>query len=137
MTYDNGRGQILRFDNQLGRVLAVLRMARGWSQGELSRRAGIHKSAASEYERGKKVPQYVTIQRLLAALGYPESALDRGRQFLAALDGQEWGPVPEGATPAAANLARQTGRAAEHLVLTFLEMQAGGWKPATPKDWEQ
>jgi hypothetical protein len=56
-------------------------------------------------------------------------ALDRTRQFLAALEGEEWEPTPEGAPPDAVQLARQAGRAAEHLVLTFLEMQAGGWRP--------
>ena len=110
----------------LARVLAILRISRGWNQHALADRAGIPGSAISDYERGKTVPQYATIARLLAALGYPESALDRTRRFLAALEGEEWGPTPEGAPPDAAALARQAGRAAEHLVLTFLEMQAGG-----------
>jgi transcriptional regulator with XRE-family HTH domain len=112
----------------LARVLAILRISRGWNQRALAARVGIHSSAISEYERGNKVPEYVTIAKLLAALGYPESALDRTRGFLAALEGEEWGPVPEGAPPDAVQLARQAGRAAEHLVLTFLEMQAGGWR---------
>jgi transcriptional regulator with XRE-family HTH domain len=111
----------------LARVLAVLRTSRGWNQGALAARAGIHGSAISDYEQGKTVPEYATIVKLLSALGYPESALDRTRQFLAALDGDEWGPTPEGAPPDAVQLARQAGRAAEHFVLTFLEMQAGGW----------
>jgi transcriptional regulator with XRE-family HTH domain len=111
----------------LGRVLAILRISRGWNQRTLAARAGIHSSAISTYECGKKVPEYATIARLLAALGYPESALDRTRRFLAALDGDEWGPAPEGAPSDAVQLARQAGRAAERFVLTFLEMQAGGW----------
>jgi|SRR5580693_5743959 transcriptional regulator with XRE-family HTH domain len=118
----------------LGRSLAILRISRGWSQLAFGARAGIHGSAISNYEQGKTVPEYATIVRLLAALGYPESALDRTRQFLAALEGEEWGPAPEGAPPDAVQLARQAGRAAEHLVLTFLEMQAGGWRSrADPK----
>jgi transcriptional regulator with XRE-family HTH domain len=117
----------------LARVLAILRMSRGWDQRTLAARAGIHSSAISTYECGNKVPEYATIAKLLGALGYPESALDRTRQYLAALNGDERGPAPEGAPSDAVQLARQAGRAAEHLVLTFLEMQAGGWKRPDPK----
>jgi transcriptional regulator with XRE-family HTH domain len=122
------RGTVSVEVTSIGRALAILRLSRGWNQHELARRAGIHNSSVSEYERGRTIPEYATIARLVEALGYPASALDRARRFLAALDGQEWGPAPEGAPDGAVALARQAGRAAEHLALTFLELQAGGWK---------
>jgi transcriptional regulator with XRE-family HTH domain len=64
-------------DSEMSTVLAVLRLIRGWSQGELSRAAGIRASSISDYERGKKVPSQRTLERLMTAMGYPASFLPR------------------------------------------------------------
>jgi transcriptional regulator with XRE-family HTH domain len=114
--------------DNLARALTILRVARGWNQTQLAARAGMHYSAISTYECGKKVPLYQTLVRVLAALGYPDGALDRTRQFLAALDATEEVPAPPDAPLQATQLARDVGRAAERFALAFLEIQAGGWR---------
>ena len=53
----------------LGRTLRALRESRGFSQSELARRAGVGKSQISKYERGKELPQLVSLGKLLDALG--------------------------------------------------------------------
>ena len=54
---------------ELGRTLRALRESKGISQAELARRAGLGKSQVSKYERGKELPQLVTLEKLLDALG--------------------------------------------------------------------
>lgn len=66
-------------------ALTILRIVRGWTQDDLARAAGVANSAISEYERGKKVPELSTLRRLVDAMGYPLSTLDRTRGFIASL----------------------------------------------------
>jgi transcriptional regulator with XRE-family HTH domain len=54
---------------ELGKTLRALRESKGISQAELARRAGLGKSQVSKYERGKELPQLVTLEKLLGALG--------------------------------------------------------------------
>lgn len=54
---------------ELGRTLRALRESKGISQAELARRARLGKSQLSKYERGKELPQLVTLEKLLDALG--------------------------------------------------------------------
>ena len=54
---------------ELGKTLRALRESRGFSQAELARRAGLGKSQVSRYERGKELPQLVSLEKLLGALG--------------------------------------------------------------------
>ncbi|HZF12842.1 MAG TPA: helix-turn-helix transcriptional regulator [Thermoanaerobaculia bacterium] len=63
-------------------ALAILRISRGWSQDQLARAAGITNSALSEYERGKKVPELKSVRKLVTALGYELSAIERTEDFL-------------------------------------------------------
>src|SRR5712692_10407520 len=49
--------------SEMARAFTVLRVTRNWSQGDLARAAGMHKSAISEYERGKKMPEMVSLSR--------------------------------------------------------------------------
>src|SRR5262249_21773623 len=46
---------------------------------------GIHGSAVSTYERGRKIPELRTVERLVSAMGFPLSALDQTRAFIEAI----------------------------------------------------
>ena len=70
---------------ELGTVLAVLRIVRGWNQEELAQASGLRSGTISDYERGKMVPGLNTLQRLLGAMGYPLAALDQARAFVDSL----------------------------------------------------
>lgn len=52
---------------ELGRILAGLRVMRGWTQAELARRSGVAKAQISRYERGVTWP-HLTLDRLLKGL---------------------------------------------------------------------
>jgi transcriptional regulator with XRE-family HTH domain len=67
---------------ELGTLLAVLRIVRGWNQEELAQAAGLRSGTISDYERGKMVPGLNALQRLLGAMGYPLAALDQTRAFV-------------------------------------------------------
>ncbi len=69
----------------LGRRLAILRESRDLSQAELTRRAGVTPSSLSLYEAGKKIPELATLFRILDALDYGLSALDKADEFCLAL----------------------------------------------------
>lgn len=66
-------------------TLAILRLSRGWSQDQVARATGLTNSALSEYERGKKVPELRNVRRIVSALGYRLSAIERTEDFLADL----------------------------------------------------
>ena len=66
-------------------ALAVLRVVRGWNQDDLAKASGVRNSSVSDYERGRKVPELKTLERLVSAMGYPLSAIDQARMFIAAL----------------------------------------------------
>ena len=65
--------------------LTLLRLSRGWNQETLAKATGLPNSALSEYERGKKTPELKTLFKIVAALGYSLSALERSAGFLAEL----------------------------------------------------
>lgn len=69
----------------LGRRLAILRESRDLTQAELARQAQITPSSLSLYEGGKKIPELVTLFRILDALNYGLAALDRADEFCLAL----------------------------------------------------
>jgi transcriptional regulator with XRE-family HTH domain len=66
-------------------ALAVLRVVRGWNQDDLAKASGVRNSSVSDYERGRKVPELRTLERLVSAMGYPLSAIDQARAFIEAL----------------------------------------------------
>lgn len=72
-------------DADIGRALALLRIVRGWNQDDLAKASGVSNSAISEYERGRKIPELRTIERLLRAMGFPLSAIDHTRNYIASL----------------------------------------------------
>jgi len=63
-------------------ALSILRISRGWSQDQAARAAGVTNSALSEYERGKKMPELKSLQKIVKALGYEISAIERTEDFL-------------------------------------------------------
>jgi transcriptional regulator with XRE-family HTH domain len=97
--------------SEVARALASLRVTRAWSQGELARAAGTHKSAISEYERAKKMPEMTTIARLLAALGYTIEDLHAALAFVRGRDHAERIPANGGLDPEAHRLAATAARA--------------------------
>jgi transcriptional regulator with XRE-family HTH domain len=80
-------------------ALSILRISRGWSQDQVAREAGITNSALSEYERGKKTPELKSVRKIVTALGYPLSAIERTEEFLETLRAEsllEARPEPDG-----------------------------------------
>jgi transcriptional regulator with XRE-family HTH domain len=71
--------------DDLSRALTLLRAARGWSQQELARAAGVQASSISNYERGKSRPQQKTLAQLVAAMGFPLSSIGLTRGFCESL----------------------------------------------------
>jgi transcriptional regulator with XRE-family HTH domain len=63
-------------------ALSILRISRGWSQDQVAKAAGITNSALSEYERGKKMPELRSVRKIVSALGYELSAIERTEDFL-------------------------------------------------------
>lgn len=116
---------------EIGRSIAALRSTRDWTQGQLAREAGLKPGLISDYERGKSVPDLASLDRLLAAMQYSLSDLDRARRFVGAC------PLPD--TPASGQAAYPSVevRCRELLALTaemacltsrasaFLESQVG------------
>jgi transcriptional regulator with XRE-family HTH domain len=76
----------------LSRTLTILRISRGWSQDQAAKAAGLTNSALSEYERGRKTPEFKNVRKIVAALGYRLSAIDRCEDFLQELRAER---VPE------------------------------------------
>jgi transcriptional regulator with XRE-family HTH domain len=72
-------------EGELSVALTVLRAIRGWTQEDLARASGVRASSLSEYERGRKIPELKTLQRLVAAMGFPLAALDHAQTFIHAL----------------------------------------------------
>jgi transcriptional regulator with XRE-family HTH domain len=69
-------------DDHFAVTLAILRIIRRMSQGELAERAAVTNSAVSDYERGKVDPQAVTLRKLFQGLDLPISVLDETRAFI-------------------------------------------------------
>jgi len=125
---------------ELGVVLGVLRVARGLSREELARTSGVSQSALSQYERGKKVPELQTLRRLVFAMDYPLSAIERAQALIASLEGEGAPPWTRpadrtSATPAGTDeietISREVGRSATEIARAFLYfMRRSGLPPA-------
>ncbi|MEU1982528.1 MULTISPECIES: helix-turn-helix domain-containing protein [Nocardia] len=53
---------------ELGKKVREAREARGWTQAELARRAGMKQHAVSRFEAGDVVPTLTTLDRIASAL---------------------------------------------------------------------
>jgi HTH-type transcriptional regulator / antitoxin HipB len=65
VTVDDGS----KLAQQVGAQIRRLRRERGWSQQELSQRAGLVQQNLSAYERGAAKPRLDTLSHILDALG--------------------------------------------------------------------
>jgi len=64
--------------HEIGRIIAQLRRAKGWTQTELAERAGISRALLSTLERGVAVGAGLTkVQRILALFGYQLAAVPK------------------------------------------------------------
>jgi transcriptional regulator with XRE-family HTH domain len=79
---------------EIGHAITVLRVVRGWSQGELAHASRVAGSAISEYERGRKIPGLMTLRRLIEAMGYPLAAVDHTAAFIDSLKAGTFAHVP-------------------------------------------
>jgi transcriptional regulator with XRE-family HTH domain len=52
----------------LGEALKLLRNRRGWPQKQLAADAGITRGMVSSYEKGKQIPTFGTLEKMLKAL---------------------------------------------------------------------
>jgi transcriptional regulator with XRE-family HTH domain len=68
----------------IGVNIGQLRIQAGYSQEELGVRAGLHRTAVGQLERGERVPRADSIIRLAASLGIPPGDL---------LTGVSWEPI--------------------------------------------
>jgi transcriptional regulator with XRE-family HTH domain len=78
----------------LSLALAVLRLARGWVQGELAKATGISGKMISRYETGRAPLTRELLETMAAALGYGPDAIDRTLLHLQEIGGGE--PEPSG-----------------------------------------
>ncbi len=95
-----------------GTVVTLLRVVRGWGQGELAVAAGLRTASLSDYERGKKPLPRATLERLVTAMGYPASLIARTAAFIdevreAASPLRAGGSIPELVEAAAAGFGRE------------------------------
>ena len=59
----------------IGKALATVRKAKGISQNDLAREAGLNVSSVSLFERNLREPKFVTVEKLSNALGVPTLAV--------------------------------------------------------------
>jgi transcriptional regulator with XRE-family HTH domain len=60
---------------RLGSNIRRLRDQEGWSQEDYADRAGIHRTYASEIERGKRNPTIIVVEKLAKPFGVKASSL--------------------------------------------------------------
>jgi transcriptional regulator with XRE-family HTH domain len=72
--------------SQLGKVLAILRLARGLSQEELAKLSGIRSGSISDYECGRMTPGLKVLEKLLQGLGCSLAAVEYTEGFLRNLE---------------------------------------------------
>lgn len=74
----------MTFAQRFGRNLAAARQRTGLSQENLGLRAGLHRTAVGQIERGERVARLDTYVKLIDSLGVERGAL---------LDGLSWQPA--------------------------------------------
>jgi transcriptional regulator with XRE-family HTH domain len=102
-------------DDEFGNILRKVREEKGLGQYELAERAGLHLSAISHFEAGRRAPSFDNLKRLADALSVTVDYL-LGRQM-----------ETESAGPAVQQLFRnfeQLSAADQDTVMSFAEMLA-------------
>ena len=67
-----GNGNLLR---TVGNIVREKRLAKGWSQEELSFNCGLHRTYVGAVERGERNLTLLSLQKIADALGLPLTAL--------------------------------------------------------------
>ncbi|HVT16472.1 MAG TPA: helix-turn-helix transcriptional regulator [Thermoanaerobaculia bacterium] len=130
-------------------TLTALRRARGWTEVELARAAGISKETVSHYER-EQAPSRDRLESLAAAMGYEVEAIDDVLLALAQATGLGAGAAdgprsPADPSPAELRRARQLAAAmgrvavevtAHHLVALLRARRAGSARRRAAGLWE-
>jgi transcriptional regulator with XRE-family HTH domain len=81
-----------------GKVLALLRISRGWNQKQLAAAAGIQPATVSDYERDQNALKVGRLHAFTTIMGFPSEAIDRALAFLKAMDAsREIAPARGGA----------------------------------------
>lgn len=131
----------------IGVVIHMLRVIRGLSQGDLARLSQVRNSSISNYERGKAVPQFETIQKLARGLDLPLAAVEEAQEFIfrmrsLGLDGGAVDSHPEGESSAPLSfpsrepaelrkeveqISGDVGRLASRMTRLVLEILASGY----------
>ena len=122
----------------LGIALMALRRSRGLNLCQLSQACGATRSSLSRYETGKQLPRHDSLRPIMKAIGLPTATLFEMQRLVEELtqgrdDGDEDGTLPPARRPLvsrkdALRLAQEAGKAVAHVVLAFMELQAGGWE---------
>jgi transcriptional regulator with XRE-family HTH domain len=108
---------------RVGKALTFLRLSRGLKQTVIADRAGMTRARLSQYMRGKAMPRYESLCRLLKAMGVTMADLEHAKNIT---DTRE--PMDSAEAHATAvRLAQECGRAVAHCCLAFMELQVGGW----------
>ena len=75
--------------SELARTLALLRVARGWSQQEVAGAAGLSAALVSTAENPQALPPSThSLEVMVEAMGFPLAVLSRARDFLRELDAE-------------------------------------------------
>ena len=115
----------------VGTILAVLRTIRKWTQDHLARKARVRRSSISDYERGEKVPELETFDRLITAMGYSLCIVEETRDFIRSIEARRLSRDPPATAPNAFSLpaeldafALEAGRAVTNVARrAFLVLQ--------------
>lgn len=85
MTYEEKEAQRQKTRDRIGLRIASLRKMKEWSQEELARRAGIHRTHLGRIEAGKYSATIETYQAIAEALGMTIDIVDERLRDLAPL----------------------------------------------------
>jgi transcriptional regulator with XRE-family HTH domain len=131
----------------------VLRRKRGLTLSSVSALSGVGRSNISRAEVGKQMPRVDTLRKIVEAMGRSLGDLYRAQEIVTEAAGgpnqaeaAEEAPqqrrellgrrdlLPLLSHSAAVAVAREVGRATAHLVLSLLELRAGGWPKGQEED---
>ncbi|HEV3074637.1 MAG TPA: helix-turn-helix transcriptional regulator [Thermoanaerobaculia bacterium] len=125
----------------LGRALTVLRVLKGLSQKEMAESAGLGQNLVSNWESGRTIPSFASVDAILRTLGFSLVTFERALQLVQDPMGPE--PVPRvlslALEPDLAELSEMVGEAVAQWYLRV--MQRGvvfndSGSPPSPREGE-
>jgi transcriptional regulator with XRE-family HTH domain len=115
------------------RAVAILREMRGWIVIDLAAALGVKHSLVSNWERGMKVPERETLERITAAAGFScfhlRLALEAAEAACCTLDGFNRPPLEEDPAPEIEGLAILAGQLTTHFTRQRLLLE---WREQQP-----